>query len=54
MKYVKHFINVINHKVKTIFCKHESTRVSSCPFTARTYVTCNDCWTRIEEKPYEW
>jgi hypothetical protein len=28
-------------------CQHEDTRKVSCPYTLRTYVTCNKCEERI-------
>jgi hypothetical protein len=29
--------------LKAFWCKHVNTEKSSCPFTAKTYETCNDC-----------
>ena len=28
-------------------CKHDDTRQVACPYTLRTYVTCNKCEERI-------
>jgi hypothetical protein len=43
MKILKHFYKKGKGFIKSITCKHISTRQSSCPFTGITYTICVDC-----------
>ncbi len=48
MKYIKHFIKVAGYYLNKIWCKHDETRVASCPFTGYTYTSCTKCAKRIK------
>jgi len=47
MKIIKHFADVTKAFIKSIFCKHLESSISSCPFTGRTYTTCLKCFKRL-------
>ena len=48
MRYIKHFYKVAIWTIKRNFCKHQSTRIASCPFTGMTYTTCENCGKRMD------
>ena len=47
MRIIKHFIDVAKAFTQRLFCKHNESSISSCPFTGRTYTNCLKCFKRL-------
>lgn len=49
MKIIKHIAWAIKMIAISLSCKHLDSSKASCPYTNKTYVTCNRCSKRLSE-----
>lgn len=50
MNIIKHLIKIAKAYLVRIGCKHNDSRVASCPFTGYTYEICNRCMKYLSVK----
>jgi hypothetical protein len=50
MSILKHMVMVARLRLNSIWCKHQDTRLSSCPYTGKTYTMCNKCLSTVKSE----